>query len=114
MRHGELSVVLCVDPCRYLARKAAAPEHYQHRLLARVLAAWWDRTAVKQHAEQQRRLATRHHYLGTLRKVLQAWQEAMAVACHKQQLAAAAERHHNTRLLSAVLQVCAGLHCILL
>jgi hypothetical protein len=94
--------------CRYLARKAAAPEHYQQRLLTRVLAAWRDRTAAKQRAEQQRRLATRHHYLSTIHKVLQAWREAMAVACHKQQLAAAAEQHHNKRLLTAVLQVCAG------
>lgn len=92
-------------PHRYVALKAAAPEHYQHRLLVRALTAWRHRTANKQHAEQQRRLAVRHNYLHTLSKALQAWRESMEAAGHKQQQVAAVQQHYNTKLLSKVLQV---------
>lgn len=91
--------------CRYVQLKAAAPEHYQHRLVVRALIAWRDRTAAKQHAEQQRRLAVRHQYLCTLGKVLQAWQEAVSIAGGKQQASAAAQQHFERKLLTAVLQV---------
>lgn len=90
---------------RYREVKAAAPEHYQHRLLLRAFSAWRDRTANKQLSEQQRRLAVRHCYLSRLRKVLQAWQLAMVAAGHKQQLDKVACGHHRRRLLISVLQV---------
>jgi plasmid maintenance system killer protein len=90
-----------------LQLKAAAPKHYQHRLLVRAFTAWQDRTAAKQHAEQQRRLAVRHRYLCTLGKVLQAWKEAVKAAGHKQQMSAAAQQHFEHKLLITVVQVSA-------
>jgi len=90
---------------RYRQIKAAAPGQYQHRLMVRVLTAWRARTAAKQAAEQQRRVAVRHHYLTVLGKSLRAWCCAMQAAGQKQEQLAAARAHHKTRLLSAVLEV---------
>jgi hypothetical protein len=90
---------------RYREAKAAAPEHYQHRLLLLAFSAWRDRTAAKQLSEQQRRLAVRHCYLSTLTKVLQAWRLAMVAAGHKQQLDEVACGHHRRKLLISFLQV---------
>jgi hypothetical protein len=98
-------VVVLLCACRYLQLKAAAPEHYQHRLLVRAFTAWRDRTEAKQHAEQQRQLAVRHRYRCTLGKVLQAWQEAVKTAGHKQQVSATAQQHFEHKLLTAVVRV---------
>jgi hypothetical protein len=69
------------------------------------LTAWRDRTAAKQAAEQQRRLAVRHFYLSTLGRVVRGWRLAGEAAANKQQLLAAARQRYNSRLLAAVMQV---------